>query len=93
MAALAIQIAASIALGFAAVIAIIAALAGFGDSSGGTSWFALVAVPIALIAVALYVVSGLVASKVARDGRGWLMLIAGPAMLGSVGILLGALGN
>jgi len=76
------QIAAIIAFWVGIAIAVVAAFADWGDSSADTSWWILLAPLAGLVAFVLYIASGYVASRVARDGRGWLMLIAGPFMLG-----------
>jgi len=76
--ALAIQIAAMIALVAGALAGLFGALQLAADYS---SWIIWLAVPIGLLAPALWVFSGYVASKIARDGRGWLMLVIGPILL------------
>lgn len=80
-AALAIQVAAAITLMGAFVIVIIAAFAGYGDSSADAPAYVVLALPVGLAGIGLYIFSGGVAARIAKDGRGWLMLIGGPAIL------------
>ncbi len=80
-AALAIQVAAAMTLMGAFVIVIIAAFATYGDSTADTPAYILLALPAGLAGIGLYIFSGRVACRIAKDGRGWLMLIGGPAIL------------
>ncbi len=74
-------------------ILFVAAFSTFGDRTGESPAWTLVALPVGLAAVALYIGSGYVAARIARDGKGWLMLIIGPFIIGTVLTLLGSIAS
>ena len=80
-AALAIQIAAAATMVGAFIIVVIAIFSTWGDSSANTPGYIVLALPVGFAGVGLYIFSGRIASRIAGDTRGWLMLLGGPAIL------------
>ncbi len=88
--AFAIQMAAAAAAIGSMIVVLAAAFANFGSYGADqeSTWWVIFAVPLAIAALAAYVLSGLAAAKVMRTGLGWLTLLTGPAVL----LLLSAIG-
>ena len=82
-AAIAMQVMAAAAAFASMAIVLMAAFANFGSygAEQESTWWVIFAVPLAVGAIAAYVMSGFAASKVMGTGLGWLMLLTGPAML------------
>lgn len=82
-AAITLQIGAALAAMFSLFIVVAAVFANFGNygPEQESTWWVIFAVPMATLALAIYVLSGFTASRVMRTGLGWLTLLATPAMI------------
>lgn len=92
-AAVTLQIGAALAATFALFIVVAAAFANFGNygAEQESTWWVVFALPIAVLALAIYVLSGFTASRVMRTGLGWLTLLAAPALI-VLGAAMGRIG-
>lgn len=88
--AIVLQIGAAISAAAVVVILFLAAFANFGNRPDETvsTWWAIFAIPLAIAALAIYVLSGFAASRTMRTPLGWLVLLIAPAA-----ILIGSVAN